>query len=215
MFNWLRKTSGESNSPEPEFRPANLPTRRSETATVSKWWKEEDVSVKNNNRGDKGLAEVMRAMRLKVLNAEPSDFGQIQAPEFPHVWGLVMDWPLPAGIMSLVCFTTGDASIYTTTSFGLLGGIAHESVRAAAKNCIKVAQQYYEDATPTKEYPYPTNNRIYFYLVCYNEIRMIDANLEAVSRAGDKSSGLYMAAQRVVTELRLIAQPEMEKRARG
>lgn len=221
MFKWLRKTSrgSESNrqqpSPEPEFRPAKLPPHRSEMATDSKWWKEEEASVKRNNRGDKGLAEIMREMRLKMLTAEPSVFGQMQTQEFPHVWGLVMDWPLPAGIMTLVCFTTGDASIYTTSSFGLLGGIGHENVRTGVKNCIKVAQQYYEDATPTKEYPYPASNRVHFYLVCYNEIRMIVADLEAVSRTGDKCSGLYTAAQRVVTEMRLIAQPEMEKRVRG
>jgi len=221
MLNWLRKTLGRSESNRkphssgPDARPTNFPSRRSGSVTVSKWWKAEDVSVKSNKRGSQGLADLMREMRLKILNASPSDFGLTQTEEFPHVWGLVMDWPLPAGIMTLVCFTTGDASIYTTTSFGLLGGIAHESVRTAAKNAIKVAQQYYKDATQTKEYPYPANNQVHFYLVCYDEIRMIVADLEAVSRTGDKSSGLYTAAQGVITRLRLIAQPEMEKRVRS
>jgi hypothetical protein len=221
MWDWLKKkiekseSHQQSSSPEANFRAADLPARRSEMPTTSKWWKAEDIAVKSNNRGEKGLAEIMRQMRLKMLNAAPSDFNQAQTKEFPNVWGLVMDWPLPAGIMTLVCFTTGDASIYTTTSFGVLGGIAHQKVRNAVENCIKVAQQYYEDATPTKEYPYPTNNQVNFYLVCYDEVRMIVADLKAVSQTGDKCSGLYAVAQKVITEIRLIAQPEMEKRVRS
>jgi hypothetical protein len=221
MFDWLKRKTEKSEShqqsslPGANFRAADLPPRHSEMQTTSKWWKAEDIAVKNNNRGEKGLAEIMRQMRLKMLNAAPSDFNQAQTQEFPHVWGLVMDWPLPAGIMTLVCFTTGDASIYTTTSFGVLGGIAHQKVRNAVENCIKVAQSYYEDATPTQEYPYPTNNQVNFYLVCYNEVRMIVADLKAVSQTEDKCSGLYAVAQKVITEIRLIAQPEMEKRVRS
>ncbi len=218
MRDWLKKNRTEpkqSPFPEPNFRPANLPPRRSKMPTASKWWKAEDTAVKSNNCGENGLAETMRRMRLKMLNAAPNDFNQVQTQEFPHVWGLVMDWPLPAGIITLVCFSTGDASIYTTTSFGVLGGIAHQKVRNAVEHCIKVAQQYYEDATPTKEYPYPTNNQVNIYLVCYNEVRMIVADLKAISQTGDKCSGLYAVARKVITEIRLIAQPEMEKRVRS
>ena len=151
---------------------------------------------------------MMREMRLKMLTAAPGDFGQKPTPEFPRVSGVVMDWPIQAATITLVSFSTGDASIYSTGTFGILGGIGHESVRIAATNCVKIAQGFYDDATPTKEYPYPTNGHLRFYLVGYDGVRVIDADLESVKRDGAKYSDLYKAAQRVITELRILTQKQ-------
>jgi hypothetical protein len=156
----------------------------------------------------KNPAEVMREMRLKMLTTVPSDFGQKPTPEFPRVSGVVMDWPIGMGTITIVSLSTGDASIYSTGTFGVLGGIGHETVRTAAKNCVKAAQTYYDDAMPTKEYPYPANGHVRFYLVGYDGVRVIDADLEAVKREGDKYADLYMAAQHVITELRMITQEQ-------
>ena len=154
----------------------------------------------------KSPAEMMREMRLKQLTMVPSEFGQKPTAEFPRVCAVIMDWPIDAGTVTVVARTTGDASIYTTGTFGVIGGIGHEAVRAAATNCVKVAQQYYDEAKPTKEYPYPASNRLRFYLVGYDGVRVIDADLDAVRQGGQKYSDLYEAAQRVVTELRQITQ---------
>jgi hypothetical protein len=148
----------------------------------------------------------MREMRLKMLTVWPKDSGQKPTQEFPHVMGVVMDWPIESTTVTVVSMSTGDASIYTTGTFGVLGGIGHETVRAAATNCVKVAQQYYDEATPTKEYPYPAPGRIRFYLVCYDGVRVMDEDLNAVAHPKDRCSDLYLAAQNVVTELRQITQ---------
>ena len=156
----------------------------------------------------KNPAEMMRELRLKMLTAAPSDFGQQPSPEFPRVCGVVMDWPIEVGTVTLVSFSTGDASIYSTGTFGVLGGIGHESVRTAAKSCVKAAQSYYDDATPTKVYPYPANGRVRFYLVGFDGVRVIDADLEAVKRDGAKYSELFLSTQRVISELRMITQQQ-------
>lgn len=155
---------------------------------------------------DKNPAEIMREMRLKMLTVWPKDMGRTPSPEFPYVSEVVMDWPIETTTVTVVSIATGDASIYTTGTFGVLGGIGHESVREAATNCVKVAQQYFDEATPTTEYPYPAPGRVRFYLVGYDHVRVVDADLEAVVRGKDKRSDLYVAAQRVVTEMRLITQ---------
>lgn len=149
-------------------------------------------------------AEVMREMRLKMLTTIPADAGLKPTPEFPRVCGVVMDWPIESGTITLVSFATGDASIYTTGTFGVIGGIRHESVRAAAKSCVKVAQSFYESATPTKEYPYPAKERVRFYLVCYDGVRVMDSDLTAVAQGKDRSWELFASAQGVITELRRI-----------
>jgi len=111
----------------------------------------------------------------------------------------------------VIARTTGDASIYTTGTFGVLGGIGHETVRAAAKECVKVAQHYYDQAIPTKEYPYPASNHVHYYLVCYDGVRLIDADWIVDKQGPQKCLDLYGAAQRVVTELRLITQNQKAK----
>lgn len=123
-----------------------------------------------------------------------------------------MDWPIQAGTITVVARATGDASIYTTGTFGVIGGIGHEGVRSAAKSCVKVAEKHYEDATPTREYPQPKAGRVRFYLVCYDGVRTIEVDEEAVSARKDKCSDLFQAAQHVITELRLITQQQKGER---
>lgn len=151
----------------------------------------------------------MREMRLKMLSITPKDAGLKPTPEFPFVSGIVMDWPLKTTTVTVVSHLTGDASVYTTGTFGVIGGIGHEAVRTAATNCVKLSQKLHEDAIPTTDYPYPTKGRVRFYLICYDGVRVIDADLNAVEKRKDKCSDLFMAVQKVLTELRLIAKSRM------
>jgi hypothetical protein len=50
------------------------------------------------------------------------------------------------------------------------------------------------------------------YLVGYDGVRVIDGDLESLRNGNDKCSDLYEAAQRVVTELRLITQEQQGER---
>lgn len=165
-----------------------------------------------NGAPKKSPAELMREMRLWQLTMPPREFGQKPTPEFPQVCAVLMDWPIGAATATVVARNTGDASIYTTGTFGVLGGIGHETVRATAKNCTKVADRHYRDATATKEYPYPKAGHVCFYLVGYDEVRVIDGDSELLRTGKDKCSDLYAAAQRVVTELRLITQEQKAER---
>jgi len=165
-----------------------------------------------NEPPKKSPAATMREMRLKQLTMLPSESGEKPTAEFPHVSGVLMDWPIETETVTVVARTTGDASIYTTGTFGVIGGIGHEIVRSVARSCVKVAERHFEDASPTKDYPYPKAGRVRFYLVGYDGVRVIDGNLESLRKVKDKCSDLYEAAQRVVTELRLITQEQKGER---
>jgi hypothetical protein len=164
------------------------------------------ATAETNKPARKSSAELMHEMRFKQLTTPPVAFGEKPTPEFPRVRAVVMDWPIEGATVTVVARTTGDASIYTTGTFGVFGGIGHDSVRSAAMSCVKVAHKHYEGATPTKDYPYPKGHRVRYYLVGYDEVRVIDGDLKS-ARTG-KWAGLYEAAQRVVTELRLITQQQ-------
>jgi hypothetical protein len=153
-------------------------------------------------------AEMMRQMRLKQLTMVPSEFGEKPTKEFPRVCAVIMDWPIQAATVTVVARATGDASVYTTGTFGVIGGIGHKAVRTAAIDCVKIAQQYYDAAVPTKEYPYPASSRVRFYLVGHDGVRVIDADLDVVKRDRASYSDLFIAAQRVVTELQMTTQKQ-------
>src|SRR5258708_3657256 len=123
------------------------------------------VMSQTNQSSKANPAEIMRELRIKMLTNSPAELGQQSSPEFPRVCGVVMDWPIESGTVSVVSLSTGDASIYTTGTFGILGGIGHESVRNAAKNFVKAAEKHYDEATTTKEFPYPKAGTVRFYLI--------------------------------------------------
>jgi hypothetical protein len=141
-----------------------------------------------------------------MLTAPAAELGQKPSTEYPRVYGVLMDWPIEQGTVSVVSFSSGDSSIYTTGTFGVIGGIGHETVRDAARNFVKVAEKHYDEATPTKDYPYPNAGRVRFYLVCYDGVRTLDADSVSIKSVTDKCSDLFVAGQRVITQLRLTTQ---------
>jgi len=149
-------------------------------------------------------AEVMQLLRMKMLTNSPAELGQKASLEYPRVCGILMDWPLENATVSVVSLSTGDASIYTTGTFGIIGGIGHESARKAATNFVKLADNYYRQAKSTKDYSLPKSNRVRFYLVCYDGVRVIEDDLNSVTSRKSKYSDLFAEGQRVITELRLV-----------
>jgi hypothetical protein len=154
----------------------------------------------------KAPADVMREIRLKVLSTPPSQMSRKPTPEYPHVDGIIMDWPVQDATVSVMASSVGDGSIYTTGAFGVFGGIKYDNVRNAARSFVKLGQKYYSDATPTKEYPYPQSGHVRFYLICYDGVRMIDADASSLSTGQSKYSDLFAEGQKVINELRQIVQ---------
>ena len=143
-----------------------------------------------------------KQLRQMVLGTTAKDLGLAASPQFPRVFGVVMDWPVGAQIASVVALADGTASLYTTSTFGIIGGQAHESVRKAGRAFIGVAERYFEDATRTTSHPYPAEGKIAFYLLCYDGTRVLGAALEPTQAGSSKHAALFGAGQEVLTQLR-------------
>lgn len=159
-----------------------------------------------NNPSEKNGAEVMRELRVKILTASASEMGLKPTQDYPRVFTALMDWPLGTNTISVYGACTGDASIYTTSTFGVIGGIGQEAARNAAHQFVKIAETHYGDAVPTKVFPYPKPGHIYFYLICFDGVRMIDATEESLRTGKGKCLDLGNAAQQLITELRLTTE---------
>ncbi len=85
----------------------------------------------------KSPAEIMRDMRTGWLTRVPEK-GSYQSED--EVSAVVMDWPLGGQTITVLSSSNGDASLYTTATFGIIGGIGHEQVRRAAVAFVGCAQ---------------------------------------------------------------------------
>ena len=155
----------------------------------------------------KNSAEAMRQLRMKMLTTPPSEIGIKRSQDFPRTYGVLMDWPLQGShVATVVGLCDGNASVYTTGTFGVIGGIGHEAVRSAANSFVKAGDALFAEAAPTSEFPYAQPRRVRFYLITFNGVRVIDADLTMVTSGKHICWPLFGEGQRVMTQLRLTTQ---------
>jgi hypothetical protein len=159
------------------------------------------------NQPDSGL---MRKMRDRMLTSHFTELGIEPSSEYPFVYGVIMDLPIDINTATIVSLSDGNASLYTTSTFGVIGGFAHENVRNAACSFVKAANNYYDKAAPTTDFAYPLPGRIRFYLLAYDGVRVIEDDMEEVSTTGHVYHDLFMHGQAMLTELRLTAEGETD-----
>ena len=73
-----------------------------------------------------------QALRLTMMTTPPTGLGITPSSDFPSVYGAVMDWPV-SKTTSVAALSDGNASLYTTSTFGIIGGVGNEAVRDAAR----------------------------------------------------------------------------------
>jgi hypothetical protein len=158
----------------------------------------------------KSPQEAMRELRIKFLTAPPSEFGISPSKRFAKVYGIIMDWPVDDLILSVVSLSDGNASLYTNSSFGVIGGFAHEKVKTQAIKFVEIAANYYELCSSTNDFPYPSVNTINFYLITFEGVRILSADRESVEGGNHRFSDLFYQGQAVLTELRKIEENSNE-----
>ncbi len=156
-----------------------------------------------------------RVLRRNMLTADPIAAGLAPSAAFPRVYGVLMDWPVGGGdIATVASLADGNASLYTTASFGIIGGFAYDAVRENAIEVVRIAERHYDAAAPTDTFDYPPSDHVRFYLLTFEGVRLLD--VEASRLQGDHTlTELFHQAQRVLTELRRIEQSEESEEGSG
>ena len=144
----------------------------------------------------------MAEMRQRLLSATPAEYGFTDADA---VWAVAMDMGMPGAAATVVALADGNASLYTTGTFGVIGGYAHEQVRAAAVALCELAASCVEATVPTAETGYPDAGRIRFYLKTARELRMAEGDESVLGEGNHPLSPLFFAAHDVITGLRQVS----------
>lgn len=152
-------------------------------------------------------ADMMREMRLKWLTTKLPPAGPGGQTEPNQVSAVLMDWPLGQQVVTVLASSLGDGSVYTTGTFGIIGGIGHEGVRRAAIALTEQAQADLALSIPTADFSYPDSEHIRFFFVLSSGVRSVTFPAAEVEKPGSAAWTLYAKAQEVLTELRLIYKP--------
>jgi len=148
-------------------------------------------------------AEMMRELRLQWLTTTPTPAGGTG-----KVAAVLMDWPLDEQTATILASAAGDASVYTTGTFGIMGGIGDENARKAALSFIESANKHLGLATPTTDFSYPDRRHIRFFFVTDIDVRSVSFPTTEVEKRGTDAYDLYAHGQAVLTEMRLLTQRE-------
>jgi len=147
-------------------------------------------------------------LRQMVLTTPASTLGFSSGDDFPNVYGVLTDWDIGGVTATIMSMRDGTASLYTTSTFGIIGGQEHESVRQAAVHYVKVAEQFAKSGKVVTDFAYPKSGQVFYYLLTYGGVRQVIANEATIKRGSDPTRPLFAAAQDVLTELRLITEKE-------
>jgi len=158
----------------------------------------------------KGAAAAGKELRGMILRATPDSLGFKPDAAFPKVYGLIMDWNIGDQTASILAMKDGTASLYTTASFGIIGGQGDARVRVAAERCARLAGEYYYKGKPANDFPYPAPGQVYFSLLTFEGVRLCVADERLLKKGKDPYSPLFAAAQAVLTELRRSAGDHMK-----
>jgi hypothetical protein len=163
-----------------------------------------DSAKKQSGKGSSPI-EAYHSLRNRALTVRPDDLGITTKPGELQAYGVVLDLPLTLGSATIVSFSTGDTSMYTSTGGGVIGGFGHESCRLASQKFVKVAQRYLGKMTKTTQFPLPPKGTFRFYVVTNQGVFMAEDSETALTAWTSELSPLFFAGNDVMTQLRLIS----------
>jgi hypothetical protein len=149
----------------------------------------------------KNPADMMREMRIMWLKTIPEK-GSFKSET--EVVAVLMDWPLGENIATILASSGGDASLYTTSTFGVLGGIGHEQVRKASIDFVACAQHYLDITQPSPDYAYPDNQTLRIYMVTPSGVRRVSFPMSDIEKKDSPARTFFYYGQEVLTQLRQI-----------
>ena len=143
--------------------------------------------------------EAYLKLRQLAFKTTPANLGITSALDSQEPFGIIMDLSLPKGNATIVAFISGDASFYTSTGGGVIGGIGHENVRNAARKFVIASVKYVDKMIKTVAYPLPELGKVKFYILTPKYIFTYEADERDLHK--NELSPLYAQGHHMLTEL--------------
>jgi hypothetical protein len=145
---------------------------------------------------------VYEGLRKMSLDMTPEQLGLNLSKDKTVVYGIIMDWEMNGAVATTISYMSGDASMYTSTGGGVIGGGQHQNVSSVAKQLVTLAQTYLDKATKTDSTPLPDRDSVKFYFLTNKGIYVGQEVMSNFENNSSKWLGLFEEANKVLTELR-------------
>ena len=150
----------------------------------------------------KDPAAAAAALRSLAFSHPPDLVGYIATPGGPRVFGVLMEIGYEKAVATLACFADGTTSLYYSTGGGVIGCGEHDTVAAAAKSLVALANVYLQLFAPTTTFPLPPAGSVRFYLRTVDGTLTVERSEKRVTVQGDPLFPLFYAANVVITAVR-------------
>ena len=135
-----------------------------------------------------------------------------RSPEFPNVWGVVVEQELVGLPVVLVSFAEGDTSLYMGVESGFVGLGQFEPVRAAAQSLLGLCQEQYASAGPLLAYEPPEPGHVSFMFHGWDGRHRLLVDIGVPKAPSEQIRRLYMSSQDVITQIRILEEASVIRR---
>ena len=145
-------------------------------------------------------------LRTMVLGLDPEELG-LTPEDGRQVWGFVMDTGMEhGGWHCLAVLGEGTTSLYTSATFGIVGGGAHAAVREASDRLLLHVESSLSLFAPSKDYATPAEGKVTMRALTFDGQRAATASEDDLGSERHPASAVFYAAHEVITQLRLITE---------
>ena len=166
------------------------------------------LGSKESIKPDESAGEAMIGLRQLALTSSAKESGAIASKEFARTFAVLIDLPVGDHTASIFAHMDGTTSLYLTSGFGIIGRGASENVRAAGAQLIAVADGFFDAAKPTETSAYPMVNKVLFYLMTFDGLRVIEEDLNLIETNQSEYMSFFERGQEVLTLLRMSVDKE-------
>jgi hypothetical protein len=160
-------------------------------------------SMLPSNSSQSTPAEAYVGLRNMILHG-PREKLNLPATSRPtEPWGVVMDFAVSHGTVTVTSLSDGNASIYLSSGGGYLGGVGKPAIHSAAQNFVRTASEFQAAMNPAAEFPLPERGQVSFYVLTDAGVFTGRAAEEELRQRHHPLTKLFAAGQEVITQYRL------------
>ena len=144
--------------------------------------------------------------RNQLFRLNPEKIGIKKSKEFPNVWGVMTEFTVDGGYVTIVSLANGKTDMYFSSGNGILGAGDNSMVSIASAELVKTAERFVSLMNPTKEHPFPSPGHTRFYIMTYSGLytkEVLESQMDGEHT--NPMYGLYAFTQNVITQIRLIS----------
>jgi hypothetical protein len=161
------------------------------------------AAVQKTVKAEEPPEVVFTKLRQQALETPRETLGLPGEPKENEAYGLIMEMGIAESVVLLACFANGDATLCYQTGGGMVGGIAHDNVRKAAREFVGLAEKVLPRMARVANHPLPASGRVRFHVLTPRGVHAAEVDREDLGES-HALSPLFYAGQEVVAQMRQV-----------